>query len=63
MIDSVHHILKPCGIIDTDFSILLIDFGCATKYIDKAGKHLFQDEVDGFDGSITFASINHMNMV
>ena len=44
-----------------DFSILLIDFGGATKYIDKAGKHLAPDEVDCFNGSITFASLNQMN--
>ena len=46
---------------DKKFEVVLIDYGFATNYLEKNGKHLIQDkEVDLFRGNIMFASLNQL---
>jgi serine/threonine protein kinase len=40
--------------------VKLIDYGFATRYIDKKGVHLENSEVNSFKGNLLFASINSL---
>ena len=42
-------------------SIHLVDYGFATKFIDKKGRHLKLKEVDSFRGNFTTASADQMD--
>ena len=39
-------------------NVVLIDYGYASKYVDKSGTHLKQQEVDSFKGNILFACVD-----
>ena len=41
-------------------TIHLVDFGYASKYLDKNGKHIKEDVIDKFRGNIMFASPSAM---
>ena len=38
--------------------IRLVDFGFASRFLDKHGKHIKEEEVDVFRGNMVFASVN-----
>jgi serine/threonine protein kinase len=43
-----------------DCIINLIDYGYTTRYLDHAGNHIEQGELDNFRGNIVCASLSHM---
>ena len=43
--------------------IRLCEFGFATKYVDKDGKHLTKQDCDVFRSNILFASLNQFNFM
>jgi|TARA_B110001450_G_C17190662_1_gene307221 hypothetical protein len=44
-----------------DNNVVLIDFGYASRFQDKDGKHIKQHEVESFKGNILFASIDQLD--
>ncbi len=47
-----------------DASLHLVDFGFATRYIDKlTGLHIQKDEVETFRGNMIFGSLNQLNFM
>ena len=42
-------------------SIHLVDFGYASKYLDKDSKHIKEDVVDSFRGNLMFASASSLD--
>ena len=55
--------INTMGSLDADPEVFLIDFGFATKYVDKTGKKHVSEETkqDGFTGNIVFASVHHLD--
>ena len=46
---------------DKKFEVVSIDYGFASNYLQKNGKHITKDnEVDLFRGNIMFASLNQL---
>ena len=45
----------------TSINPVLIDFGFASKYVDREGIHLEKSEIQTFQGNILFASKYQMN--
>ena len=43
---------------NNEASVILIDYGMATSFLDKNGNHLKKDQVDTFKGNILFASLS-----
>jgi hypothetical protein len=47
-----------------DASLHLVDFGFATRFIDKStGLHIEEDEVSTFRGNMIFGSLNQLNFM
>lgn len=47
-----------------DASLHLVDFGFATRFVDKStGKHILEDEVETFRGNMIFGSLNQLNFM
>ena len=60
----LHNDIKPENIIFDDKEngdVCLIDFGLATKYMDKKGVHKEQKYKGTFSGSLNFTSINSVS--
>lgn len=52
------------GNVFAEGTLHLIDFGFATRYIDKeTGLHIKQDEVETFRGNMIFGSLNQLNFL
>ena len=60
MIGINQKVLKPREDLSmlSQCTIHLVDFGYATKYLNKDGKHIKEDFVDSFRGNLIFASTN-----
>lgn len=41
-----------------ELDVVLIDFGYASKYIDKQNRHLEQKSIEEFSGNLLFSSLD-----
>jgi serine/threonine protein kinase len=57
----VHNDVKPSNLMfDSCKKLHLIDFGCATRYVDDKRQHISKGQVEKFKGNIQFASVNQL---